>query len=338
VRDKTTLTIAIPTYNRAARLSKALSDLLRELSGSANRESIQVLVSDNASPDSTSLVLKAAVAEFQRNSIDFRTLRRLRNDGPRVNALSCLMEADTDYVWLLSDDDNLLPGAVDVVYAQLRKWQPSVAIFEFNQGERQTDASLDHDVIFQDTWIIPSVLTDLIDHPKLSRVIYGQERKETNALDSANKSDYYPHVIAALEIGWRKGRILAADFPVGAPDEDFMDHIDFVPYVSGFLMQDVTEWARNRNITPAGLQTLVSSIGKPNVLSGSLSFLRQFENGKRFFPDATKRILEENVARALRGNLVSSDGLKMQWTLKAFVHLVLLGLAKLKRVLSKSSI
>jgi glycosyltransferase involved in cell wall biosynthesis len=100
------LTIAIPTFNRAAYLAECLESLVRE-----QCPGLEIIVCDNASVDST----QAVVESYLRRLAGLRYIKNDKNIGPDANFLKCLYSSDTDFIWLMSDDDIVLPGAVSNV-------------------------------------------------------------------------------------------------------------------------------------------------------------------------------------------------------------------------------
>ncbi|HEY4415411.1 MAG TPA: glycosyltransferase family 2 protein [Verrucomicrobiae bacterium] len=105
--DAAILTIAIPTYNRAAKLQAQLERLAPQLT-----TEVRLCVFDNASPDKTGEV----VAQYPA-AVYFRAPA---NGGPGRNIFRCFEEAATDWVWVLSDDDLVTPTAVMDLLAVLR--------------------------------------------------------------------------------------------------------------------------------------------------------------------------------------------------------------------------
>ena len=100
--DQPLVTIGIPTRNRAGLLAEALQSALNQ-----TYENIEIIVSDNASEDGT--------ANYLNTAIDTR-LKRIRQDKVlpmKQNWQCCLQRASGDYFMLLSDDDVLLPTAVE---------------------------------------------------------------------------------------------------------------------------------------------------------------------------------------------------------------------------------
>jgi abequosyltransferase len=103
------LTIAIPTYNRSQYLVRLLESLKPQMEAARDLFGIELLLSDNASTDQTSEV----VQDFCKNaSFPCRTFRNQTNLGADGNILQCFTEAAGKYVWIVGDDDILLPGAL----------------------------------------------------------------------------------------------------------------------------------------------------------------------------------------------------------------------------------
>jgi len=108
VDERPLLSIAIPTYNRVDFLSLCLRVLLPQVRG---RTDVEVTVFDNASPDGTQ-----ALAERLRDEQGgFVYRRNAENIGSDRNIAQCFDEARGVYVWILGDDDVVLPGALDCI-------------------------------------------------------------------------------------------------------------------------------------------------------------------------------------------------------------------------------
>jgi len=119
------VTIAIPTYNRAALVRQALRSAITQ-----NYEHIEVIISDNASIDDTPEV----IAEFTDTRIV--ALRQTSNIGLIENWNACLRVATGTYFILLSDDDLLLPTAIDALVASFHTASapPSTSEVAFSYG------------------------------------------------------------------------------------------------------------------------------------------------------------------------------------------------------------
>lgn len=103
------LSILIPTYNRAAYVVRCIESVLV-----TRRTDIEILVSNNCSTDDTHSILS--------NFSDSR-LKIFHNDnnvGEVRNVLSLLNLARGEYCFILTDDDYLLPGAIDLLLFYLQ--------------------------------------------------------------------------------------------------------------------------------------------------------------------------------------------------------------------------
>lgn len=107
---KPLLTIAIPTYNRAGCLTELLTVLADQLK---DEPRVELIISDNASPDET----PSLVQDFVARGLRLRYIRNPQNVGPDANFLQCFEQAHGKYVWLFSDDDLIVPGGIAKILA-----------------------------------------------------------------------------------------------------------------------------------------------------------------------------------------------------------------------------
>jgi Glycosyl transferase family 2 len=101
-------TVYIPTFNRAAWVGGAIESVLAQ-----TWRDFRLVVSDNASRDGT----PEAVAGFLDPRLEY--VRRERNLGLNEHFNACIAEADTEYLFLLPDDDRLAPDALERLVAAL---------------------------------------------------------------------------------------------------------------------------------------------------------------------------------------------------------------------------
>jgi Glycosyl transferase family 2 len=106
------VTIGIPAYDRAVGLERALRSALDQ-----DHTALEVLVSDDASPDPGVAVAALSMAERDPR---VRFVRQPRNLGHAGNYQWVLEQARGDYFMWLSDDDWLDPGYVSRCLAALR--------------------------------------------------------------------------------------------------------------------------------------------------------------------------------------------------------------------------
>lgn len=105
------VTIGIPTRNRSGLLAKSIASVLRQ-----KYRNLTLLVSDNASDDDTA----AVVASFSDPRLVYRPLER--NIGRVANTNRLIELAETEFLLLLSDDDELDPDHLSLTVEALRRW------------------------------------------------------------------------------------------------------------------------------------------------------------------------------------------------------------------------
>lgn len=166
------LSICIPTYNRAAHLANCLNSII--LCNSQSDFKFQVCVSDNHSTDGTEEVVRGA-----QSSIDIKYHKNSSNLGIPRNFLNVVSMADGDFVWLIGDDDLLMPNAIAELYKLIGE-HPRVDFFYVNSFHLNTEflkdfpspfntANLPKDMIPFSKWAIEGEMDflDLI-NPKIS--------------------------------------------------------------------------------------------------------------------------------------------------------------------------
>jgi glycosyltransferase involved in cell wall biosynthesis len=118
------VSICIPTYNRASHLRNCLHSIISNQSRSAI--DFEVCVSDNCSTDETEKVVRCA-----QESIDIKYHKNPENIGIPRNFLNVVEMASGEFVWLVGDDDLLMPYALEELNALIGK-HPDVDFFYVN--------------------------------------------------------------------------------------------------------------------------------------------------------------------------------------------------------------
>ncbi len=111
------LTISIPTYNRAHYLEDCLNSINIQLDRHKELQDIvEVVISDNASTDSTK-----EVAEKYRDSFkNFVYIVNEKNLGFDLNIFNVVKNSSGVYCWYLADDDVLINGSIDYIIEKLQ--------------------------------------------------------------------------------------------------------------------------------------------------------------------------------------------------------------------------
>ena len=117
------LTVAIPTYGRPHELRQCIQFLRNQSS-----HLFHLLILDNASPVAASSALGDLLDDFPAASV--RIVRNRVNIGGDANILRCFELCETEYLWVLGDDDEPLQDAVKTVYGEIGD-HPDTIFFNF---------------------------------------------------------------------------------------------------------------------------------------------------------------------------------------------------------------
>lgn len=115
------LTIAIPTFKRAAYLKITLDALLAELN-TVPAGTVEIVVSDNASPDQTATVVEGAIAAGG----PIRSFRNSENIGSDANIAQVFNLSKASYVLILGDDDVLTAGTLSFLVETIQQYEYGV--------------------------------------------------------------------------------------------------------------------------------------------------------------------------------------------------------------------
>lgn len=110
------LSICIPTYNRAARLSAAVHSLVALANANGLAPDLEICISDNASSDDTERVLDNLRASA---GVALTTARLPVHQNFAHNCLNVVKLAKGEYVALCGDDDPFLPDGIDALFAAI---------------------------------------------------------------------------------------------------------------------------------------------------------------------------------------------------------------------------
>jgi glycosyltransferase involved in cell wall biosynthesis len=166
------VSICIPTFNRANHLANCLNSII--ICSLNTNLKFQVCVSDNHSTDGTEDVVRSAMS-----SIDIKYHKNTSNLGIARNFLNVVSMAEGDFIWLIGDDDLLMPYAIEELYKLINS-HTDVDFFYVNSFHLTTEflndypapfdtANLPNNMVPFSKWSIPGELPflKLID-PKIS--------------------------------------------------------------------------------------------------------------------------------------------------------------------------
>jgi glycosyltransferase involved in cell wall biosynthesis len=140
------LSICIPTFNRCSHLSNCLNSII--LNTNYNKKDVQICVSDNCSTDETEAVVLHA-----QKKINIIYRKHEKNLGMSRNFLNVVDMANGEYVWIIGDDDLLMPSALKESLKIIDQ-NNDIDFFYINSFHLTTEFVLDADQPF-DTKYLP---------------------------------------------------------------------------------------------------------------------------------------------------------------------------------------
>jgi glycosyltransferase involved in cell wall biosynthesis len=149
------LSLCIPTYNRLPLLKEALSAIIDQIDDKIS-PSVEILISNNASTDGTELYVNEIIATYSHLQIKY--FCNEENIGADGNIYCVTRKAEGEWIYMLSDDDVLLPGGLAKLLELIEKY-PSFDAFCLNVYSFETDPLVQGKSAFdisEDTLIVNS--------------------------------------------------------------------------------------------------------------------------------------------------------------------------------------
>lgn len=126
--NKPLLSICIPTYSRAHYLKECLDSIVSQFGDPEVYQSVEIIISDNASPDNT----REVVEEYRKKFNNIKYFRNNENLGADRNVLNVVERASGEYGWYMGDDDVMGSESLRFVIDYLKKHE--VAVFTFRSA------------------------------------------------------------------------------------------------------------------------------------------------------------------------------------------------------------
>lgn len=153
------LSICIPTYNRGNFLPDLFESIIKQFCD-IEEESIEIVVSDNASTDNTTEVINRYKNKFK----NFVYFRWEKNMGADRNFLKVVDLSSGEYCWLMGSDDIMLDGGLRKVINFI-KLNPKITGLSVNRHaysfdlkkiirERPVLKKVTQDIIFKDLSVL----------------------------------------------------------------------------------------------------------------------------------------------------------------------------------------
>jgi glycosyltransferase involved in cell wall biosynthesis len=292
------LTIAIPTFNRAHRLEKSLNDLLSHIVKSEKKRYISVFVSNNGSTDSTTKIIDKYREIFRQSGIPFGNFNFEENRGFDANVLNCYRKSDSDYVWFLSDDDNIITDAIDLIIDDIQKYAPNVLYFNFDQPPYTLSSPLNKTTSLFKSIDLNNIqsISKIISWPKLTALVIKKNNGEAGE-KIKHLDHHFMHVALAIQTALDYGMVLHSDKVIACPDVDYLDCIDFPPYIVNYLDKTV-EMVLCQNRRSDMYQQI--KIERVDPLTSSMKTLELYYMGRNVLTSDLKTKLYSTVMNELK--------------------------------------
>jgi len=136
------LSIVIPTFNRINIIKKTLPTVIAQ----ARIHNVNVIVINNGSQDQTAKYLE----EVSSRSPDIRIINRKYNIGGDANVILAINEVDTEYVYVLGDDDLIKNNAVEIIIRDINRYKPTWVNYHSDSlshsRRSKTEVMSDHEI------------------------------------------------------------------------------------------------------------------------------------------------------------------------------------------------
>ncbi len=170
------LTVAIPTYNRAGFLDKNLSYLFEQ------KESFtKVLVNDNASTDNTNEVIK----KWKDKGLNINYNVNPENLGWAKNFELCFKNCDTKYVIVLGDDDFMTLGSLPKINELITKDEPDL-VFLRALATKKDDLNIRTNVQFEEVSVGQFLTRTMLQFRLLSSYVINMSYYDESAVLAGN--------------------------------------------------------------------------------------------------------------------------------------------------------
>ncbi len=127
VAKRRLLTIAIPTFNRNKILHRTLELIIPQM-----ESWVELIIVDNNSAIPVSETIRNLCEEYP--NLNVRIVRNSANIGANANVLRCIEYCESEYIWILGDDDFPIENVLKKIFLKLESRDPVWVNFYSNDA------------------------------------------------------------------------------------------------------------------------------------------------------------------------------------------------------------
>lgn len=236
------LALAIPTYNRSRFLRRLLLSIKEQyIEDSDIGNHLDIYVFDNDSPDDTEKLVKSS-------GLPIIYKKNHENIGGDRNILQAYSMPKAKYIWVMGDDELIVPGAIKNILKNLSNENPSLLLLKDNDiarrkaYEKQLIHSYPNYAKFIDDMI--EKRSPLMDHSLIARNVLLSSLFDKDKALSKIKTSYYSHMYGLLNKLTGNGmKIILTEYPaIQVVEDHFIPEPSCDPVGSKYLsVQSVYE-------------------------------------------------------------------------------------------------
>ena len=184
------LSICIPTYNRAKYLRRAIASCIYE----CKKYGVRIYIQNNASTDCTEDVVR----EFDEDIIEYEC--NDHNVGAVKNVNKLIDKANSKYVFMLTDDDYLLPGAIKLILDFIQSneidfFSSDMGVYLEKSKKMYISSSCNKTGILTNEESVDVYISSFV----LTRCCF-KKKSLTNWRMDLRNSNVYPHKVAIMDM------------------------------------------------------------------------------------------------------------------------------------------
>jgi len=175
------ITIAIPTYNGARTIERTIDSIFNQV---FSTDDVDIIICDNCSTDNTSELIKP----FDSRITIFKNESNLGGDR---NFQLCVERSDSEYVWIVGDDDVLKENSIAEVLTKIRTDTYACIFVNYSLYDIKLQKEILQKVVPINQDIVAKGISQFLEHTNiagnfLSSIIHNKEY-----FKSVNSAKYY---------------------------------------------------------------------------------------------------------------------------------------------------